>query len=232
MIFKATPGSKRWQHASSSTKGLNSNRDSTIPTSSAATSSTNPELNSSSSSSSPPSSSSSSSPEPSYTVILGSHRNSCLKFERDGVTVASARHGPGARLPASGAGFFLKVWVNVDCSKGLIAVGVGGSPGSPPFTCWRDPSPWPREQAERVRHVGLSAWDAALAYRSIRVGEALDLDLDLIGGGATLLSPPLSHEQQQQPPLPPLPLELPPSPPAAVLLPELFSGVFIFDGVA
>ena len=162
-----------------------------------------------------------SSSEPSYTVILGSHRNSCLKFERAGVTVASARHGPGARLPASGAGFFLKVWVNADCPRGLIAVGCG-TPGSAPYTCWRDPTPWPREQAKGVRHVGLSAWDAALAYRSISVGEVLDLG-DFDGdGSANLLLPP-SQEQQQQRPLPSLPPpELPPSPTAAaVLLPEL-----------
>ena len=165
--------------------------------------------------------SSSSFPEPSYTVILGSHRNSCLKFERDGVTVASARHGPGARLPASGAGFFLKVWVNVDCRRGLIAVGTG-SPGSAPYTCWRDPSPYPEEQARSVRHVGLSAWDAALAYRSIGVGEVLDLDESCSSGSADLLPPlfpPLPQQQQQ-----PLPLEPPLSPQAAMLLPDLLSG--------
>ena len=209
VIFKSTPGSKRWQHASS--RGFNSREfsaaGSSLPLASTSTSTSNPE---------PHSPSSSSSSEPSYTVILGSHRNSCLKFERDGVTVASARNGPGARLPASGAGFFLKVWVNVDCSRGLIAVGAG-NPGSPPFTCWRDPQPWPKEQAKSVRHVGLSAWDAALAYRSISVRGVLDLDGGISGGAANLLPP---QQQQQQPPPPPEP---PLSPPAAALLPDLFA---------
>ena len=106
MIFKSTPGSKRWQHASSA-KGLSGRGDSSTAT-------TDPRPGPSPPSSAPSAPSAPPAPaplppeeegdEPSYTVILGSHRNSCLKFERGGVTVASARHGPGASASPPGDG--------------------------------------------------------------------------------------------------------------------------------
>ena len=96
-------------------------------------------------------------------MILGSHRNTRLKFERDGAAVASHARVPGARLAGSD---YVRVWVA--SARGVLVVGAG-APGTPPWTVWRDPAPTPAH-ASGLTWVGLAAWDAAVAYRSIVVG--------------------------------------------------------------
>jgi hypothetical protein len=58
--------------------------------------------------------------EPNYTVILGSHRNSCLKFEKNSATTCSVRGVPGARVSGKE---FARFWIHY--GSGRIAVGTG-----------------------------------------------------------------------------------------------------------
>ncbi|KAK9823236.1 hypothetical protein WJX72_001265 [[Myrmecia] bisecta] len=83
IIFKTTPGSKRWQHLTRSEGSLDQ---------------------------------ASAAAEHNYTVILGSHRNSCLKFEKDGVLCRQMEHVPGARLSNTE---FTKFWINFDLGHTL-----------------------------------------------------------------------------------------------------------------
>eukprot|EP00887_Chlorella_sp_A99_P006709 scaffold3.g6709.t1 len=114
--------------------------------------------------------------ERNYTVILGSHRNSCLKFERDGELCCSVTDVPAAKLRSNA---FTKYWINYD--GGRITVGVG-EPGTNICHSWADPEP-----IDGIRHVGLSAWDKHVGYRSIRMHPPLALDpqaLAACGDGA------------------------------------------------
>lgn len=58
--------------------------------------------------------------EQNYTVILGSHRNSCLKFEKNGVTQQMVPDGPYSRVSKDAFTAFY-----VDYNKGVVTVGVG-----------------------------------------------------------------------------------------------------------
>ena len=101
---------------------------------------------------------------------------------------------------------FLRLWV--DINGGAITVGAG-SPGCGPCTRWVDPAappaaaggkaaaagptttPGTADAATRprsLRHIGLSAWDAAVAYRAIAVGPAVDFSVPRAGGGAGALA--------------------------------------------
>ncbi|KAK2079086.1 hypothetical protein QBZ16_002776 [Prototheca wickerhamii] len=101
-------------------------------------------------------------PESNYTVILGSHRNSCLKIEKNGALCSMARDVALARLPN---GAFERCWVNID--GGDIAIGVG-EPGTNVSHVWRDPEP-----IDGIAYAGLSAWDSHVIYRGIQVLPAL-----------------------------------------------------------
>lgn len=57
--------------------------------------------------------------EQNYTVIFGSHRNSCLKFEKNGATQCMVTEGPYARVSKD----FVAYWV--DYNRGVLTVGVG-----------------------------------------------------------------------------------------------------------
>lgn len=58
--------------------------------------------------------------ERNYTVILGSHCNSRLKFEKDGEERCLVANVPGAKLSAKDFGAY---WINLD--GGIITVGTG-----------------------------------------------------------------------------------------------------------
>jgi hypothetical protein len=66
-----------------------------------------------------------------YTVIFGSHRNSCLKLEKNGATVAMVRSVGGSRVSGKE---FTRFWVEYDGS-GAITVGTGDP--SPDTTAYR-----------------------------------------------------------------------------------------------
>lgn len=76
LLFKAKPGSRRWQHHERPDEDEVGGRPPPPPP--GPPTSTSP----------PPASSSAAPPEADYTVILGSHRNSCLKVERNGMPMA------------------------------------------------------------------------------------------------------------------------------------------------
>ncbi|KAL4421040.1 hypothetical protein ABPG77_007515 [Micractinium sp. CCAP 211/92] len=100
--------------------------------------------------------------EQNYTVILGSHRNSCLKFEKDGELCCMVANPPGAGLSSS---TFTRYWINYD--QGCISVG-RGPPGEGLCASWSDPEP-----ISNIRFAGLSAWDKHVGYRNLRMHPAL-----------------------------------------------------------
>ena len=104
--------------------------------------------------------------EANYTVILGSHRNSCLKFEKDGELCHTVHNAPGAKLSATS---FTKFWINYD--RGTITVGSGEPCAGTARSSWIDPRPIPD-----IRFVGLSAWDKHVGYRNIRVQPPVDFE--------------------------------------------------------
>lgn len=58
---------------------------------------------------------------------------------------------------------FTPLWV--DCNQGVLTIGTGSIPGQRVSLRWSDPQgPIPN-----LQHVGLSAWDAHVSYRSMRV---------------------------------------------------------------
>lgn len=103
--------------------------------------------------------------ESNYTVILGSHRNTCLKFEKDGELVCMVDSVPGAKLQPC---IFNKFWINYE--KGVISVGSGDPKPSHAHYTWKDPDP-----IEGIRFIGLSAWDTHVAYKSVIMHPALNL---------------------------------------------------------
>lgn len=98
-------------------------------------------------------------PEPNYTVIFGSHRNSCLKVEKNGSMVSQVQGVPGARLSEREFG---RLWVDVN--KGTITVGTGEPEAATISHQWVDPEP-----ILNICHVGLSCWDRHVSYRCISV---------------------------------------------------------------
>ncbi|KAL3139743.1 hypothetical protein ABBQ38_004048 [Trebouxia sp. C0009 RCD-2024] len=104
-----------------------------------------------------------------YTIIIGSHRNSCLKFEKDLVLCHQADNVPGSKLSGDA---FTRFWISY--SQGTITVGLG-EPG--PDSChysWTDTSPIPD-----LKHVGLSTWDKHVGYKQIQMRPAVSLHAPL-----------------------------------------------------
>ncbi|KAK9831854.1 hypothetical protein WJX81_001923 [Elliptochloris bilobata] len=118
-----------------------------------------------------------------YTVILGSHRNRCLKIERDGQTCVQVDGVPGARLSSLD---FTKFWISFS-QRGAFAIGYG-TPGTGTYFRWVDPVP-----LAAIRHVGLSTWDQHSAYRDIKLHPP-----------SALQPAPASVEAQQADPVPSL----------------------------
>ncbi|BBM99480.1 hypothetical protein MPTK1_1g21560 [Marchantia polymorpha subsp. ruderalis] len=92
---------------------------------------------------------------PSYTVVLGSHRNRRFKIEVDGRTVVDV-----ARVVLQPA-LFERYWINV--YDGVITVGKG-DPGKGVVYQWVDSKP-----NIKIQFVGLSSWDKHVGYRHIQV---------------------------------------------------------------
>ncbi|KAL3700362.1 hypothetical protein R1sor_018384 [Riccia sorocarpa] len=92
---------------------------------------------------------------PSYTVVLGSHRNRRLKIEVDGRTVVDV-----ARVVLQPA-MFERYWINI--YDGVVSVGKG-DPGKGVLYQWVDSRP-----NNRIQYVGLSSWDKHVGYRNIQV---------------------------------------------------------------
>jgi len=99
--------------------------------------------------------------EPNYTVILGSHRNSCLKIEKNGVTQAMVR---GVAVASVSPREFRPYWVQISDGGGSIAVGTGTDPSLHSLAYrWLDQDP--SGPIPNVRFVGLSCWDRHACYR-------------------------------------------------------------------
>lgn len=95
--------------------------------------------------------------ESNYTIILGSHRNSRLKIEKDGELCHLASGIPGSKLNVTD---FNKYWINLDGQS--ITIGYG-DPISGNVCCrWMDALP-----IKNIRFIGLSAWDKHVAYRNV-----------------------------------------------------------------
>lgn len=123
--------------------------------------------------------------EHNYTIILGSHRNSCLKIEKDGELCYLAHSLPSLRLSPTA---FRKFWLS--CDGQSLSIGTG------------DPSPetahcrWIDDQFSRdVNFVGLSAWDSHVGYRNIRAHPAVDFS----GQGCCLMDslPPMQSDDRK-----------------------------------
>ncbi|DBB07891.1 TPA: hypothetical protein ACH3X3_009285 [Trebouxia sp. C0006] len=98
-----------------------------------------------------------------YTIILGSHRNSCLKFEKDLQPRHQADGVPGSKLTGDS---FTRFWISYN--QGTITVGLGEPGIDSPNYSWTDPDPIPN-----VKHVGLSTWDKHVGYRQIQMQPAV-----------------------------------------------------------
>jgi hypothetical protein len=99
--------------------------------------------------------------EHAYLVIIGSHRNSCLCIERDGVVAHLVK---GEWLPKDAPDAFTKYRVSWT-ADGRISVVVGG-PNAHRVHRWRDPEPF---RDVKIECVGLSTWDGFTQYRNIRL---------------------------------------------------------------
>lgn len=103
--------------------------------------------------------------EDNYTVILGSHRNSCLKFEKNGHTCCMVDNVVASRVSSKE---FQRYWI--DYNNGTITVG-SGAPGSDISHVWVDPG----TVIPSIKHVGLSGWDKHVRYRNIYVAPPVDI---------------------------------------------------------
>lgn len=102
--------------------------------------------------------------EQNYTIILGSHRNTKLKFEKNGHTKCMVGEVAGAQVSPRE---FSRYWINY--APGVITVGTG-LPGTNISHTWQDPeAPIPC-----IQHVGLSCWDKHVSYRNVMVLPALN----------------------------------------------------------
>jgi len=96
-----------------------------------------------------------------YVIILGSHRNSRLCIEKNGVVVELAK-GPGVpTLPTRGRDAFTRCFVSWHPSRGALVVGAGEHARH----AWVDPAP----HTEAICEVGLSTWDDYAQYRDIEI---------------------------------------------------------------
>lgn len=97
--------------------------------------------------------------EANYTVIFGSHRNQCLKIEKNGAMVCQVQGVAGSKVSPKEYGCF---WVDVN--KGVISVGMGDPCAATMSHQWVDPEP-----IHELKYVGLSCWDRHVSYRNIKV---------------------------------------------------------------
>ena len=171
VILKPQCGSRRWQHLSASPRAGGGDPASPLGRQSAP----------------PP-------VEANYTVILGSHRNSCLKIEKDGELCHMASNIPGSKLSATS---FTKFWVSF--SAGVLAVGTGEPNASSTCCSWTDAEPIPD-----IQFVGLSAWDKHVGYRNIRVEPQAVQQLTSSAAAAAAAVPPYPHHSADFEPVPTL----------------------------
>lgn len=152
------------------------------------------------------------SPAVNYTVIIGSHRNSCVKIEKNGVVVCQVQtRGPSAGHVASPASsptksrpnelhpmqldpsVFRAFWV----SYGHGEIKVGFRDDRDAFCAWKDAvdvagggtsagsaSVNSGKGVENVRHVGLSCWNTHVGYRNVHVKTAVHVRSDMDRDGS------------------------------------------------
>ncbi|KAG2483203.1 hypothetical protein HYH03_017937 [Edaphochlamys debaryana] len=102
--------------------------------------------------------------EENYTIIFGSHRNSCLKIEKNGVTECMVT---GVACSRASSKTFSHYWI--DLNHGVLTVG-HGEPGAESVCYqWRD-----TQEIPGIQHIGLSCWDRHVSYRSIVLRPSLD----------------------------------------------------------
>ncbi|GLI59392.1 hypothetical protein VaNZ11_001258, partial [Volvox africanus] len=119
--------------------------------------------------------------EQNYTIIFGSHRNSCLKIEKNGVTQCMVTGVACSRVSSKA---FSKYWI--DLNHGILTVGHGES-GQGVCHQWHD-----AQEIPGIQHIGLSCWDQHVSYRSIALQPPLDFNrLQQLGGGTTPAVPSL-----------------------------------------
>ncbi|KXZ51612.1 hypothetical protein GPECTOR_12g576 [Gonium pectorale] len=114
--------------------------------------------------------------EQNYTIIFGSHRNSCLKIEKNGVTQCMVTGVACSRVSSKTFG---KYWI--DFNHGILTVG-HGEPGEGVCHQWHD-----AQEIPGIQHVGLSCWDRHVSYRAIALRPPLDharLRRELAAGAA------------------------------------------------
>jgi len=149
IIFKPEPGAKRWQplqRRPEGAAGVAAAAAANVAAAAAAAAAPHP------GGGLPP-------VEQNYTVILGSHRNSRLKFEKNGADCCLVADAPGARVSGRD---FQPYWI--DFGGGAITVGTGAVPGAGHSYTWVDPGP----AIQGVQYVGLSCWDKHVSYRRIQ----------------------------------------------------------------
>ena len=101
-----------------------------------------------------------------YTIIIGSHRNSCVKIEKNGVVVCVVQTPGGigsSQHPMELCGdAFRCFWVSYD--RGEIRLGFLGEERVECYCVWKDEDP-----VVGIRYVGLSCWDSHVGYRNVRM---------------------------------------------------------------
>lgn len=99
---------------------------------------------------------------PGYTIIIGSHRNRCVKIEKNGIVVCVVQTPSGCMsqhpMELSGRAF-RSFWVSYD--HGEIRLGYGEDSC---YCAWKDEDP-----IVGIRYVGLSCWDSHVGYRNVRM---------------------------------------------------------------
>ncbi|KAK9794943.1 hypothetical protein WJX73_004115 [Symbiochloris irregularis] len=129
IIFKSSPGGRRWQHAESLVEAQQGNFGRQ------------------------------------YTMIVGSHRNTCFKIERNGQQVLQVKDEPCTTLTARQ---FQRYWIEL--KEGVITAGYG-LPGTNVWCKWQDPN-----ALAGLKFVGLGAWDSYISFRSIAVHPCIQQD--------------------------------------------------------
>lgn len=98
-------------------------------------------------------------PEENYTIIVGSHRNSCIKVEKNGMLQCVVTSCPQVKLSPD---LFGQFWIYY--CDGEIKIGYG-EPAEESCCCsWKDAGP-----PVDVQFVGLSSWDSYVGYRNVRI---------------------------------------------------------------
>ncbi|KAI8103840.1 hypothetical protein M9435_006367 [Picochlorum sp. BPE23] len=98
-----------------------------------------------------------------YTVIIGSHRNSCVKIEKN-AKVEYVAGTVGCEEMQLANHVMRPFWMMY--SAGEIRVGWGDNPRDPRtcFCVWKDDQPH-----TNIQYAGLSSWDCHVGYRNVRM---------------------------------------------------------------